>query len=136
MLRRNFAQRLLGAFEGDKQRFGVHLPEQALDAAVVHFDRVFEQEHLVDNFLRQLAVELAYRRNNRLFLLRFHQVDDFRCRSHATHFAALEVLAVEQVVQHFGQLRQRGWLTPPKVAIRSITSWRRRSSNSARISAA
>jgi hypothetical protein len=26
----------------------------------------------------------------------------------AAHFAALEVLAVEQVVQHFGQLRQRG----------------------------
>ncbi len=49
-------------------------------------------------------------RNDRLFLLRFHQVDDFRRRSHAAHFAALEVLAVEQVVQHFGQLRQRGRL--------------------------
>lgn len=109
-MRRNFAQRLFGTFEGDKQRFGVHFLEQALDAAIVHFDRVFEQEHLVDNFLCQLAVEFANRGNNRFFLLRFHQVDDFRRRSHAAHFAALEVLTVEQVVQYFGQLRQRGRL--------------------------
>ncbi|AEW74312.1 hypothetical protein EcWSU1_02881 [Enterobacter ludwigii] len=104
------AQRLLGTFEGDKQRLGVHFLEEALDAAIVHFDQVFEQEHLVDNFLCQLAVEFADGGNDRLFLLRFHQVDDLCRRSHAAHFAALEVLAIEQVVQHFGQLRQRGWL--------------------------
>ncbi len=71
---------------------------------------VFEQEHLVDNFLCQFAVELANRSNNSFFLLRFHQVDDFRRRSHAAHFAAFEVGAVEQVVQYFGQFRQCGRL--------------------------
>lgn len=58
----------------------------------------------------QLAVEFANRSNNRFFLLRFHQVDDFRRRSHAAHFAAFEVLAVEQVVEYLGQFRQCGWL--------------------------
>lgn len=109
-MRRNFAQRLFGTFQGDQQRLGIHFLQQALDAAVVDVHQVFEQEHLVDNFLCQFAVEFAHGGNDRFFLLRFHQVDNLCCRSHAAHFAALQVLAVEQAVQHFGQLRQRGRL--------------------------
>lgn len=104
---RNFAQRLFGAFQRDQQRLAFHFLQQALDAAIVDFHQVFEQEHLVDDLLRQLAVVFAHRVDDRFFLLGFHQVDDLGSGAHPAHFAALEVLTVEQVVQHFGQLRQR-----------------------------
>lgn len=64
--------------------------------------------------MRQLAVEFAHGGNNGFFLLSFHQVDNFGCRSHAAHFAALEILTVEQAIQYFGQFRQRGWLHAAK----------------------
>lgn len=114
MLRRNFAQRLFGTFQGNQQRFGIHFLQQALDTAIVDIHQVLEQEHLVDNFLRQLAVEFAYGGNNRFFLLGFHQVDNFCRRSHAAHFAALEVLAIEQAVEYLGQFCQRGRLYAAK----------------------
>ena len=52
----------------------------------------------------------AYGGNHCFFLLSFHQVDNFCCCSHAAHFAAFEVLTVEQAVQYFGQLSQCGRL--------------------------
>ena len=107
MFLRNFAQRLLGAFQRNQQRLAFHFLQQALDTAIVDLHRVFEQEHLVDDLLRQLAVVFAHRVDDRFFLLGFHQVDDLGGGAHPAHFAALEVLAVEQIVQHFGQLRQR-----------------------------
>lgn len=93
--------------QSDQQRFGIHFLQQTLDTAIVHIHQIFEQEHLVDDFLRQFAVEFAHSGNNRFFLLRFHQVDNFRRGSYAAHFAAFQVLTVEQAIQHFGQLRQR-----------------------------
>ncbi len=108
------AQWLLGPFQRDQQRFGIHFLQQTLNAAIVDIHQIFEQEHLVDNFLRQLAVEFAHGGNNGFFLLSFHQVDNFGCCSHAAHFAALEILTVEQAIQYFGQFRQRGWLHAAK----------------------
>ena len=64
--------------------------------------------------MRQFAVEFTHGRNNRFFLLSFHQVDNFGCCSHAAHFAALEILTVEQTIQYFGQLRQCGRLHAAK----------------------
>ncbi|BAK11688.1 hypothetical protein PAJ_1608 [Pantoea ananatis AJ13355] len=108
------AQRLLCTFQGDQQLLGLHFLQQTLDTAIVHFHQIFEQEHLVDDFLCQLAVEVANRFDDRFFLLRFHQVDDFCRRSYAAHLRALEVGAVEQAVQHFGQFCQCGRLYATK----------------------
>lgn len=104
---RNFAQRLFGALQSNQQRFAVHVLQQALDTAIVDLHQVFEQEHLVDDLLRQLAIVFAHRVDNGFFLLGFHQVDNLGGGTHSAHFAALEVLVVEQVVEYFGQLRQR-----------------------------
>ncbi len=46
MFLRNFAQRLLGAFQRNQQRLAFHFLQQALDTAIVDLHRVFEQEHL------------------------------------------------------------------------------------------
>ena len=58
-------------FQRDQQRFGIHFLQQTLNAAIVDIHQIFEQEHLVDNFLRQLAVEFAHGGNNGFFLLSF-----------------------------------------------------------------
>ena len=101
-----FAQLFVAAFQCNNQRVVGDILKDALDTAVVHFDKVLEQEHFVDNPLCQFAVVIAHCPDNTFFLLTFHQVDDLGCGSHATHFAALEVLAVQQVVEDFGQFRQ------------------------------
>lgn len=113
-MRRNFSRSGCSAFQRDQQRFGIHFLQQSLNAAIVDIHQILEQEHLVDDFLCQLAVEFTHGGNNGFFLLSFHQVDNFGCRSHAAHFTALEILTVEQAIQYFGQLRQCGRLHTAK----------------------
>lgn len=87
--------------ERDRKDFGVDLAQQGLDRAVLRFDQIVEDEHVVLQRLHEVFVLGLDRLHDPLFHVLLGEVHDTRSRADATNLAGAQCgVGLELALHH------------------------------------